>query len=63
MGIEPERFYYTWISASEGQEMKQKVETFVEGLAKVGKFDRSVFMMLDPELMNEIDGAKEGAEA
>ena len=63
LGIEPERFYYTWISASEGQLLKTRVEQFVEGLKKVGKFDSSVFNTLGPEMVKEITGAKEGVEA
>lgn len=36
LGIDPERFQYTWVSASEGQRWKNVVSTFVEKVHQLG---------------------------
>lgn len=36
-GIEPERFQYTWVSASEGARWAQIVESFTKQVEKAGK--------------------------
>ncbi len=36
--MEPERFVYTWISASEGRQVKESITEFVEALQNLGKF-------------------------
>lgn len=63
LGIEPERFRYTWIAASEGKELKEEVEDFIEVLRKLGKFNPSVFSNLDPSIAAEIEKAEERVEA
>ncbi|OFW34751.1 MAG: hypothetical protein A2074_05960 [Candidatus Aquicultor primus] len=63
LGIEPERFRYTWIAASEGKELKEEVEDFIVALQKVGKFNPDVFSMLAPDMVAEIENAGEKVEA
>lgn len=63
LGIEPERFRYTWIAASEGKELKDEVEDFIETLQKLGKFNPSVFSNLNPSVVAEIEKAEERVEA
>jgi len=63
LGIEPERFRFTWIAASEGKELKETVEDFIETLQKVGKFNPEVFSNLDPAVVAEIENAGEKVEA
>ncbi len=36
LGIDPRRFNYTWVSASEGQRWKEVVSTFTEEIVKLG---------------------------
>jgi coenzyme F420-reducing hydrogenase delta subunit len=36
LGIEPERFHYTWVSASEAARWQEVVTTFVTGVAELG---------------------------
>jgi coenzyme F420-reducing hydrogenase delta subunit len=36
MGIQPERFHYTWVSASEGQKWKQVVSDFTARIHELG---------------------------
>ena len=63
LGIEPERFRYTWISASEGKELKTEVEDFIEDLKRVGKMNTEAFKTLEPKTLAEIENAKEKVEA
>ena len=35
-GIDPERFHYTWVSASEGQRWQEVVTSFTEKIRKLG---------------------------
>jgi coenzyme F420-reducing hydrogenase delta subunit len=39
LGIEPERFHFDWISASEGQKFSEVVSTFTEQIKRVGPFE------------------------
>ena len=52
--MEPERFVYTWISASEGRQVKESITEFVEALQDLGKF------RLEPSLSEAM--ALEGAQ-
>lgn len=64
LGIEPERFMFTWKSASEGREIQSVVEEFVEALNKVGKMDPRAFSLLDAATLTEIkDAGVAGLEA
>ena len=63
LGIEPERFRYTWIAASEGKELKEEVDDFLATLQKLGKFNPSVFSHLDPAIAAEIEKSGEKVEA
>lgn len=38
-GIEPERYQYTWVSASEGARWAEVVETFTNDILLLGKLD------------------------
>jgi F420-non-reducing hydrogenase iron-sulfur subunit len=40
VGVEPERFHMSWVSASEGAKWKDVVEEVVESAQKVGPFDQ-----------------------
>ena len=40
LGIEPDRFHYTWVSASEGQRWQQVVSKFTERLHTLGPIEK-----------------------
>jgi len=63
LGIEPERFRFTWIAASEGKELKEEVEEFLEVLNRLGKYNPSAFSKLDEAVLNEIENSGEKVEA
>lgn len=41
LGIDPERFHYTWVSATEGLRWTETVKEFTEKIEKLGKADNA----------------------
>jgi F420-non-reducing hydrogenase iron-sulfur subunit len=47
LGIEPERFRLTWVSANEGELFKQYVTEMVDAVKKLGPFQKPVNWMTE----------------